>query len=220
MPGFWRQDGRAQREHERQRWVGCPPWQPSLHPHRPLCIERRPRSHKAAMAAGSATAGQGTVPGGECDLEQQAFLGPRLLGLFARLPDPYGSRHRPIVASKGCCNSANLKAVASMTTALIVFPGLICSAYVFLPSRACHGEHECPTGPFEELTREVEIHRHFVSQSVDLFILYFFNIAVLSTYLPQEGLKVIPLLTALLPSHGFCTGWRCHGPLVRGFDSA
>ncbi|KAG8147506.1 hypothetical protein E2320_022499, partial [Naja naja] len=51
--------------------------------------------------------------------------------------------------------------------------------------------------PFEELTREVEIHRHFVSQSVDLFILYFFNIAVLSTYLPQEGLKVIPLLTAL-----------------------
>ncbi|XP_060057607.1 transmembrane protein 79 [Erinaceus europaeus] len=51
--------------------------------------------------------------------------------------------------------------------------------------------------PFEEPRREVEIHRQYVSQSVQLFILYFFNLAVLSTYLPQDTLKLLPLLTGL-----------------------
>ncbi|KAM9241524.1 transmembrane protein 79 [Dugong dugon] len=51
--------------------------------------------------------------------------------------------------------------------------------------------------PFEEPRREVEIHRRYVAQSVQLFILYFFNLAVLSTYLPQETLKLLPLLTGL-----------------------
>ncbi|XP_032174781.1 transmembrane protein 79 [Mustela erminea] len=51
--------------------------------------------------------------------------------------------------------------------------------------------------PFGERRREVEIHRRFVAQSVQLFILYFFNLAVLSTYLPQETLKLLPLLTGL-----------------------
>ncbi|XP_029437339.1 transmembrane protein 79 [Rhinatrema bivittatum] len=43
--------------------------------------------------------------------------------------------------------------------------------------------------------REVELHRHYVTQSIQLFVLYFFNMAVLATYLPQETLKLIPLLT-------------------------
>ncbi|XP_077012577.1 transmembrane protein 79 [Tamandua tetradactyla] len=51
--------------------------------------------------------------------------------------------------------------------------------------------------PFGEPRREVEIHRHYVAQSVQLFILYFFNLAVLSTYLPQDALKLLPLLTGL-----------------------
>ncbi|KAI5940764.1 Transmembrane protein 79 [Manis javanica] len=51
--------------------------------------------------------------------------------------------------------------------------------------------------PFGEPRREVEIHRRYVAQSVQLFILYFFNLAVLSTYLPQETLKLLPLLTGL-----------------------
>ena len=64
---------------------------------------------------------------------------------------------------------------------------------VYGVSRLCFSSLQA----FGELHREVEIHRHYVSQSVQLFILYFFNIAVLSTYLPQEALKLIPLLTAL-----------------------
>ncbi|XP_072503335.1 transmembrane protein 79 [Notamacropus eugenii] len=51
--------------------------------------------------------------------------------------------------------------------------------------------------PFGEQQREVEIHRQYVAQSVQLFILYFFNLAVLATYLPQDTLKLLPLLTGL-----------------------
>ncbi|XP_051013415.1 transmembrane protein 79 [Acomys russatus] len=51
--------------------------------------------------------------------------------------------------------------------------------------------------PFGEPRREVEIHRQYVAQSVQLFVLYFFNLAVLSTYLPQDTLKLLPLLTGL-----------------------
>ncbi|XP_075419444.1 transmembrane protein 79 [Tenrec ecaudatus] len=51
--------------------------------------------------------------------------------------------------------------------------------------------------PFSEPRREVEIHRRYVAQSVQLFILYFFNLAVLATYLPQDTLKLLPLLTGL-----------------------
>ncbi|KAM6234252.1 transmembrane protein 79 isoform 1-T2 [Porphyrio hochstetteri] len=80
---------------------------------------------------------------------------------------------------------------------------LRCAAFATFPivlgmivsgiSRLCSSALE----PFGELQREVEIHRTYVSQSVHLFILYFFNMAVLATYLPQEVLKLIPLLTAL-----------------------
>ncbi|NWW89531.1 TMM79 protein, partial [Rhynochetos jubatus] len=80
---------------------------------------------------------------------------------------------------------------------------LRCAAFATFPivlgmivsgiSRLCSSALE----PFGELQREVEIHRTYVSQSVHLFTLYFFNMAVLVTSLPQEALKLIPLLTAL-----------------------
>ncbi|XP_070253079.1 transmembrane protein 79 isoform X2 [Myotis yumanensis] len=60
--------------------------------------------------------------------------------------------------------------------------------------------------PFEEPRREVEIHRQYVAQSVQLFILYFFNLAVLSTYLPQDTLKLLPLLTGLFAVSRFKRG--------------
>ncbi|KAM9515221.1 transmembrane protein 79 [Guaruba guarouba] len=77
---------------------------------------------------------------------------------------------------------------AAFATVPIVL-GMIVSAI----SRLCSSALE----PFGELQREVEIHRTFVAQSGHLFILYFFNMAVLATYLPQELLKLIPLLTGL-----------------------
>ncbi|NWH69202.1 TMM79 protein, partial [Geococcyx californianus] len=80
---------------------------------------------------------------------------------------------------------------------------LRCAAFATFPivlgmivsgiSRLCSSALE----PFGELQQEVELHRTYVSQSIHLFILYFFNMAVLATYLPQEVLKLIPLLTGL-----------------------
>ncbi|XP_068778494.1 transmembrane protein 79 [Struthio camelus] len=77
-------------------------------------------------------------------------------------------------------------------TAFATFP-IILGMIVHGISRLCSSSLE----PFGELQQEVEIHRTYVSQSVHLFILYFFNVAVLATYLPQEALKLIPLLTGL-----------------------
>ncbi|XP_030329683.1 transmembrane protein 79 [Strigops habroptila] len=77
---------------------------------------------------------------------------------------------------------------ASFATFPIVL-GMIVSGI----SRLCSSALE----PFGELQREVEIHRTYVAQSIHLFILYFFNMAVLATYLQQEVLKLIPLLTGL-----------------------
>uniref|UniRef100_A0A8C0IZJ0 Transmembrane protein 79 n=1 Tax=Chelonoidis abingdonii TaxID=106734 RepID=A0A8C0IZJ0_CHEAB len=169
--------------------------------------------------------------------EKLAFLTHGPLSYPTHYDEPAGyddGQTKPLSKKLQClqcqdCSSANLKAVASMIGAMIIFPCFVYGAYVFLPfdaplmptmsarlvytlrcgvfgtfpiilglivygvSRLCFSSVQ----PFGELRREVEIHRSYVSQSVYLFILYFFNIAVLATYLPQEALKLIPLLTGL-----------------------
>ncbi|KAM5129518.1 transmembrane protein 79 [Mantella aurantiaca] len=60
-------------------------------------------------------------------------------------------------------------------------------------SRLCAASYD----PFKPREREVTIHRRFVKQGTFLFVLYFFNLSVLATYLPQDHLKFIPLLTCL-----------------------
>ncbi|KAJ6650231.1 hypothetical protein lerEdw1_013489 [Lerista edwardsae] len=168
------------------------------------------------------------------DPEKQNFVNRGYSAQFDDLPSYDGRRGRTLRERLWCfrcdgCSSANLKAVASMMAATIIFPCLVYGAYVFLPfdvpflpsmssrlvytlrcgvfatfpivigmvvygvSRLCFSSLQ----PFGELRREVEIHRRYVTQSVHLFILYFFNLAVLATYLPQEALKLVPLLTAL-----------------------
>lgn len=80
---------------------------------------------------------------------------------------------------------------------------LRCSAFASFPivlgvivhgiSRLCASSYD----PFKPREREVTIHRRFVKQSTFLFVLFFFNLSVLATYLSQEQLKFIPLLTCL-----------------------
>nr|XP_033779749.1 transmembrane protein 79 [Geotrypetes seraphini]XP_033779750.1 transmembrane protein 79 [Geotrypetes seraphini]XP_033779751.1 transmembrane protein 79 [Geotrypetes seraphini] len=84
---------------------------------------------------------------------------------------------------------------------------LRCSVFATVPVViglvVCGISHLCfsSTDPFHhhgecvKQEREVALHQHFISQSVQLFVLYFLNLAVLATYLPQETLKLIPLLT-------------------------
>ncbi|NXY82647.1 TMM79 protein, partial [Alcedo cyanopectus] len=102
---------------------------------------------------------------------------------------------------------------------------LRCAAFATVPvvlgmmvvgiSRLCSQALE----PLAELHREVETHRLYVSQSTQLFVLYFFNLAVLATYLPQELLKLVPLLTGLFAisrlifwlSYAFGSSFRAFG---------
>ncbi|XP_069463212.1 transmembrane protein 79 [Ambystoma mexicanum] len=72
------------------------------------------------------------------------------------------------------------------------FP-IVLGLIVYGISRLCASSFD----PFGKREREVEIHRRYATQSVYLFVLYFFNMAVLATYLPQELLKLVPLLTGL-----------------------
>lgn len=46
-------------------------------------------------------------------------------------------------------------------------------------------------------TREVSIHRRFLSDSSSLFFIYFLQLAVLTMYLSQEQLKLVPLLAVI-----------------------
>nr|XP_060613871.1 transmembrane protein 79 isoform X2 [Anolis sagrei ordinatus] len=197
----------------------------------PYCIERTTTGHE--KTGRDFEEQRAPREGGRVDPERQNFVSHGYSAHFDDLPgdirEPKACADRWPCFRNGTCSSANLKAVASMLAATVIFPCLLYGAYVFLPfdvplmptmgtrlvyalrcgvfatfpivvgmivygvSRLCFSSLQ----PFGELRREVEIHRHYVSQSVHLFILYFFNIAVLSTYLPQEGLKLIPLLTAL-----------------------
>ncbi|XP_069807491.1 transmembrane protein 79 [Dendropsophus ebraccatus] len=101
---------------------------------------------------------------------------------------------------------------------------LRCSAFASFPivlgvivhgiSRLCASSYD----PFKPREREVTIHRQFVKQSTFLFVLFFFNLSVLATYLPQTQLKFIPLLTCLF-SLSQLTYWLSFavGRSFRGF---
>ncbi|XP_041037485.1 transmembrane protein 79-like [Carcharodon carcharias] len=63
---------------------------------------------------------------------------------------------------------------------------------VYSLARCCSACSES-LGPGREL---VDVHRGFVTDSIHLFVLFYANLIVLSTHLPQEMLKLLPLLAA------------------------
>lgn len=101
----------------------------------PFCIERRPKSQKKQswwLGVPPQDRAEGQEEKG--DPEHQTFLAGGCSAYSHEPPGPAGERPQtPCCRSKGCCSSANLKTVGSMSSAMIVFPGLIYSAYVFLP---------------------------------------------------------------------------------------
>ncbi|KAJ0066431.1 hypothetical protein NL108_013022 [Boleophthalmus pectinirostris] len=65
----------------------------------------------------------------------------------------------------------------------------------------CHTEGCVSRGLKGVASNDVSVHRGFVSDSAHLFLLYFMQLVVMATYLSQDQLKVVPLLTVL-----FCLG--------------
>lgn len=45
--------------------------------------------------------------------------------------------------------------------------------------------------------REVAVHWHYVNESVGLFLFYFLQLTVMATYVSQEMVKLVPLLTII-----------------------
>lgn len=47
----------------------------------------------------------------------------------------------------------------------------------------------------EQVDRDVAVHWHFVNQSLSLFLFFFLQLAVMATYVDQDLVKLVPLLT-------------------------
>ncbi|XP_041037486.1 transmembrane protein 79-like [Carcharodon carcharias] len=69
-----------------------------------------------------------------------------------------------------------------------------------LESEATHNDssakNACHPDPGWSDMELVDVHRGFVTDSIHLFVLFYANLIVLSTHLPQEMLKLLPLLAA------------------------
>lgn len=47
------------------------------------------------------------------------------------------------------------------------------------------------------VNREVALHWHYVNESLVLFLFYFLQLAVMATYISQDLVKLVPLLTII-----------------------
>ena len=47
------------------------------------------------------------------------------------------------------------------------------------------------------VNREVAVHWHYVNESLALFLFYFLQLAVMATYISQDLVKLVPLLTII-----------------------
>uniref|UniRef100_A0A8C4ZPV1 Transmembrane protein 79 n=1 Tax=Gadus morhua TaxID=8049 RepID=A0A8C4ZPV1_GADMO len=57
-------------------------------------------------------------------------------------------------------------------------------------------------------SREVAAHGHYVNDSLSLYLFYFLQLAVMATYLNQDHLKLVPLLTIIF-AIGRLIYWAC-----------
>ncbi|XP_068603785.1 transmembrane protein 79 [Brachionichthys hirsutus] len=58
------------------------------------------------------------------------------------------------------------------------------------------------------LSREVAVQQHFVNDSMSLFLFFFLQLAVMATYISQDLLKLVPLLTVIFV-FGRLSYWLC-----------
>uniref|UniRef100_A0A096MBV6 Transmembrane protein 79a n=1 Tax=Poecilia formosa TaxID=48698 RepID=A0A096MBV6_POEFO len=66
--------------------------------------------------------------------------------------------------------------------------------------------------------KEVMVHWHYVNESLHLFLFYFLQLAVMATYISQDLLKLVPLLTVIFV-FGRLIYWVCLalGSTIRAF---
>ncbi|XP_028819101.1 transmembrane protein 79 [Denticeps clupeoides] len=134
-------------------------------------------------------------------------------------------------------SSEALKLSLSMAAAALIFPLLVWAGYELLPfeppplshpalrlmytlrcaffasipvvlGALVHGVSLLRFGALNSGSRQVVIHWHYVRDSMSVFLLFFLQLAMLSTYLQQDMLKLVPLLTIVF-AFGRMIYWVC-----------
>lgn len=112
------------------------------------------------------------------------------------------------------------------TTPLRVVYTLRCAFFAIIPillgvvvqgvARLRHGDLQ-PLYQNKMPDKEVTVHWHYVNESLNLFLFYFVQLAVMATYVSQDMVKLVPLLTIIF-AFGRLVYWLCLclGSSIRG----
>ncbi|XP_077362240.1 transmembrane protein 79 [Festucalex cinctus] len=103
--------------------------------------------------------------------------------------------------------SAPHRVVYTLRCAVFASVPILLGVVVQGVARVRYGEVK-PSFQFKAENRKVTLHRHYVSQSVGLFLFYFLQLAVLASYVSHDLVKIVPLLTVIFV-FGRLIYWLC-----------
>lgn len=114
-------------------------------------------------------------------------------------------------------NSAPLRVVYTLRCSMFAMIPIILGVLVQGVARLRYSSLR-PLYAGREEHRLVAVHGHFVHESVGLFLFYFLQLAVMATYISQDMVKLVPLLTIIF-AFGRLIYWLCLSlrSSIRGF---
>lgn len=114
-------------------------------------------------------------------------------------------------------NSAPLRVVYTLRCSMFAMIPIILGVLVQGVARLRYSSLR-PLYAGREEHRLVAVHGHFVHESVGLFLFYFLQLAVMATYISQDLVKLVPLLTIIF-AFGRLIYWLCLSlrSSIRGF---
>lgn len=104
-------------------------------------------------------------------------------------------------------NSAPLRVVYTLRCSMFAMIPIILGVLVQGVARLRYSSLR-PLYAGREEHRLVAVHGHFVHESVGLFLFYFLQLAVMATYVSQDMVKLVPLLTIIF-AFGRLIYWLC-----------
>ncbi|XP_056154604.1 transmembrane protein 79 [Lampris incognitus] len=112
--------------------------------------------------------------------------------------------------------SAPLRLIYTLRCSLFAVVPIVLGVVVQGVARLRYGELK-PLCESKLESREVAVHWHYVNDSMALFLVYFLQLAVMASYVSQDLLKLVPLLTIVF-AFGRLIYWLClsMGSSVRG----
>lgn len=114
-------------------------------------------------------------------------------------------------------NSAPLRVVYTLRCSMFAMIPIVLGVLVQGVARLRYSSLR-PLYAGREEHRLVAVHGHFVHESVGLFLFYFLQLAVMATYISQDMVKLVPLLTIIF-AFGRLIYWLCLSlrSSIRGF---